>query len=281
MTDALHADGSRELRSLAASDTGPRPEAIEIDPSQVRLLPGGDERLTSFFYTGGLVAVHAEGRDRNAVWSALRRREVYGTSGPRILLWFDLLNGPSGVVQPMGSEVVMAEAPRFRVRAVGSRRQLPGCPDHALAGLGAERLAALCLGECHHPGDERRVVERIEVVRIRPRLARDEDVAGRIEDPWRVFPCRRSERGCVVEFEDPDFAGAGRDSVYYVRALEEPSDHVNGDPLRCLRDADGACLSTRPCRPGGSGPDADECLASERARAWSSPIFVDSGQRGP
>ncbi len=235
-------------------------------------LPGGDERLASFFYTGGLAAVHAEGRDRNAIWQALERKEVYGTSGPRMLLWFDLLNAPSGVT-PMGSEVQMAAAPRFRVRAVGSREQKPSCPEHSVHGLAPERLAALCLGECYNPGDTRRRIERIEVVRIRPRQTRDEDVAALIEDPWRSFACPPDEAGCVVEFEDAEFSTAGRDSVYYVRAVEAPSPQVNGDPLRCEHDPAGDCIATRPCRTGGD--DADECLSPAGARAWSSPIFVD------
>ena len=277
MTDALHEDGSAQLRSLAPIDREIRPESIEIDSAEVPLVPGGDERLNSFFYTGGLVAVHAEGRDRGAIWQALERREVYGTSGPRILLWFDLLNPPSGHAQAMGSEVAMEETPRFRVRAVGSRKQRPGCPTEAEGGLGTDRLEALCMGECHNPGAQRRLIERIEVVRIRPRENAQEDVAALIEDPWRSFECVPDESGCTVEFEDPDFGATARDNVYYVRVLEEPSELINGDPLRCERDSDGVCLSTRPCRSGTDDGLADECLALERARAWSSPIFVDHG----
>ena len=276
MTDTPSATAVQELRSLLREDSEPQPESTAVDPADVIWLPGGGERLASFFYTGGLAAVHAEGRDRQSIWQALERKEVYGTSGPRLLLWFDLLNAPAGEV-PMGSQVEMAAAPRFRVRALGSREQKPGCPEHSVHGLAPERLAALCLGECYNPGDTRRRIERIEVVRIRPRQNRDEDVAVLIEDPWRSFACPLDAAGCAVEFEDVEFSTAERDSVYYVRAVEAPSPQVNGDPLRCDRDPAGNCIATHPCRSdgGSGGKDADECLSPAGARAWSSPIFVD------
>jgi len=229
---------------------------------------GVDDRVQSFLYPGGLAAVHAEGRSRQAIWRALERRETYGTSGPRILLWFDLLNaGPSPA--PMGSEVSLDEAPRFRVRAVGDFVQRPGCPAWTGARLGAERIRRLCHDECHHPGDERHPIAAIEVVRIRPQRFDGEAIAPLVEDPWRVFPCEPDPAGCQVTFRDPEFASSGRDALYYVRALQAPTPAINGAPLSTEFDAEGRAVATRPC----SGPDG--CPAPVQERAWSSPIFVD------
>ena len=149
------------------------------------------ERQASFFLTGGLIAVHAAGRDRGAIWKSLMRKEVYGTSGPRILLWFDLLNAPGsrGQEMPMGSEIEMSSNPVFRVRAVGSFEQKPGCPDYAVSSLSEERLQHLCKGECYNPSDRRRLITRIEVIRIQPQNHPDEPVAALIQSPWRSFAC--------------------------------------------------------------------------------------------
>ena len=237
------------------------------------------ERQASFFMTGGLVALHSDGRARDQVWQALERKEVYGTSGPRILLWFHLLNAeqPDGSFRPapMGSEVSQREKPRFEVRAVGSLHQEPGCAD-APEGVSRERLEWLCAGECYNPSDSRRLVTRIEVVRIRPQAAPGEPVAGLIEDPWRVFPCDPDPSGCVVRFDDPDFVPGGRDAVYYVRAIEESSPVINARNLRCSYDETGRCTSMDPCYGDYRTPASDNCEELSEERAWSSPIFVDA-----
>jgi hypothetical protein len=233
------------------------------------------ERQASFLTTGGLIAAHSEGRSRDAIWESLQRREVYGTTGPRMLLWFDLLNAPGsgGDTAPMGSEVSLAANPIFQVRAVGSFEQQPGCPEASAQGLGPERLQHLCKGECYHPSDRRRLVTRVEIVRVRPQVRPGEDVAGLVDDPFRSFQCDPDPAGCVVTFTDPDFVVGGRDSVYYARVFEEPKPGINAGNLRCERDAIGECVSLEPC-PGPEGRE-DDCLAPHEPRAWSSPIYVD------
>jgi len=236
-----------------------------------------DARVSSFYYTGGLVAVHAEGRDRTSIFNALDRREVYGTSGDRILLWFDLLQS-DGERVPMGSEIEFSGTPRFQVRAAGAFEQRPGCPEVVEQRLSPERLQRLCLGECYFPGENRRAISRIEVVRIRPQRASGEAVGSLIEDPWKVLDCPNNEAGCRVSFEDPEFSEAPRETVYYVRAIQESSLAVNGDPLACERNENGVCVRGNICQGGGEhGPPVADCLGLVEERAWSSPIFLDIG----
>ncbi len=236
------------------------------------------ERQTSFLTTGGLVAAHTKGRDRVSIWNSLKAKEVYGTSGERMLLWFDLLN-PEGVedkgVAPMGSEVIMGETPRFQVRAVGAFKQKPGCPDYSVDGLNPERLQSLCRGECYNPSDERKLITRIEIVRILPQITPNEDVNGLIEDVWKSYDCPPDANGCVFEFDDPAYTAGNRDAVYYARAIQEPSPMINAGNLRCEYGEDGLCKKVNPCYGGHKTSPDDNCLAPKESRAWSSPIFVD------
>ncbi|MDP6980002.1 MAG: DUF3604 domain-containing protein [Myxococcota bacterium] len=230
------------------------------------------ERASAYFATGGLVAVHSTGRDRQSIWDALERKEVYATSGRRTLLWFDMINGEKSI--PMGSTTIRSTMPRFRVRASGSFEQKPGCPDDTVAALGQERVDHICQGECYFPSDERRPITRIEVVRIRPQIHEDEDVNRLVEDPWRVFPCPNDGGGCVVEFADPEFASKGRDTVYYARAIEADAPLIHGsNPLGCTFDDEGNCVAVSPC--GADAPLDDDCLSPGEPRAWSSPIYVN------
>jgi hypothetical protein len=275
MTEATGARDAK-WRQRVLQPQKPQPESRPFDPATSRLQPFQImevERQASFFMTGGLVAVHAEGRDRESIWRALKRREVYGTSGDRILLWFDLLRN-DGSKLPMGTETVQSEVPRFRVRAIGARKQLPGCPEYATRALSPERLARLCRGECYNPSDERHRITEIHVIRIRPQEYAGEAIATLIEDPWRRFECPNTSTGCEVEFEDPDYPSAQREFVYYVRALQEPTLAVNAGGLRCRYDEQGNCIEARPCYGDYRTPYEDDCLWPNQERAWSSPIYL-------
>ena len=239
------------------------------------------ERLSPFFITGGLAAVHASGRDRKSIWRALRQREVYATSGPRIMLWFDLLNSKDEVISPMGGKVVAEESPRFRIRAAGSLEQKPGCDNLTHFVLDEERVRNLCRGECYNPDEQRRAITRLEVIRITPAKQVDENPSDLITDPWLVIPCDENMGFCEATIEDSEFLSANRDAAYYVRAIEEPSEAVNGANLGCEYNEKGECVRMENCahkfhQQFAEGlPTDGNCLATVEERAWSSPIYVN------
>jgi len=221
------------------------------------------ERVSSFVYPGGILAVHSKGRGKDEIWTALKNKTVYGTSGPRILLWFDLIISSESKA-PMGSEITMSQNPQFIVRAAGSFKQKPGCSEESIDSLSPDRLEYLCAGECYNPSDEREVIERIEVIKITPQAYAGEAISPLIQDPWKTIPCQGSGE-CIVEFEDDNFS---RDSVYYVRAIQRATPAINGAPLSQREDFE-------LCKGSFRTDFNDNCLSMTNERAWSSPIFIN------
>jgi hypothetical protein len=236
------------------------PELPKIEPGESQ---PDSERVSSFVYPGGILAVHSEGRSKDQIWSALKNKNVYGTSGPRILLWFNLLNSPL-VNAPMGSDITMSQNPKFIVRTAGSFKQKEGCPIESIDSLSAERLEYLCAGECYNPSDERHIIERIEVIKITPQSYAGEAVSPLIQDPWKTIPCNgRSE--CVVEFEDENYE---RDSIYYVRAIQEETPAINGEKFLA------GSADFKLCKGSFRTSLNNDCLSNINERAWSSPIYL-------
>lgn len=254
------------------------PYARRLTQDELLELPGlqlvEGERQATFLHTGGLAAVHAAGRTRGAIWDALERRETYATSGQKILLWFDAVDVKGGKI-PMGSAIETTTSPTFTVKAVGAFKQKPGCPDFAKAGMDEARLTKLCSGECDNPSDERSRITRIEVVKIRPQKTKDEDLAKLVQDRFIVHECDASADGaCSFTFSDPSYGTDGRDALYYVKAIQEAEPMINGDTLKCERDAAGKCVKVNLCY-GDYRSGKDDCLAPAEPRAWSSPIYVN------
>ena len=256
----------------------PQPQSVDLREGDLLGLRAGfgafeAEREASFFSTGGLAAVHSFGRDRNAIWDGLQRKETYGTSGDRILLWFDLVSESS--IIPMGGSVETSSNPVFRVKAVGAFEQKPGCPDYSSTNISDQEIERICKNECYNPSDKRKLITRIEVVKVTPQTYRGESVDSLISDPWKVINCEPSQQGCDVEFTDEEFSVDSRDASYYVRAIQEPSPAVNAENLRCTYDEEGNCVKVNICYGDNRTAREDDCLMLSEERAWSSPIYLN------
>jgi hypothetical protein len=250
----------------------------EVIPSEINtaseLTMFEAERQSSFFTTGGLAAVHVSQRSREGIWDGFKNKETYATSGPRILLWFDLINSKNGRV-PMGSKTELSENPVFEVKAVGSFKQKPGCPDLGLSKADNEKVMKLCKNECFNPSDERREITRLEIIKITPQNYNNEPVEDLIKDVWKVHKCKVNSGECRFRFSDSEYSKNGRDSLYYVRAIEEPSLRINGGNLRCDYDENGNCKKVNICYGGFQTSREDNCTMLSEERAWSSPIYVN------
>jgi len=211
---------------------------------------------------GGLAAVWAEENSRESIFAALRRREVYATSGSRLTLrlfagWdypdnlcdqADLVSkGYAGGV-PMGSELpprtTLGQSPKFVVSAMQD------------------------VGTAEHPG---MLLQRVQIVKgwsdadgtFHQQVV---DVVGDKNNGASVDlkTCAVSgpgERQLCTVWQDPSFDPNQR-AVYYARVFENPT---------CR-------FTTRICNAAEPGSEPAGCSdpnvpKTTQDRAWSSPIW--------
>jgi hypothetical protein len=213
------------------------------------------------FSPGGLAAVWAEENSRPALFDALRRREVYGTSGPRITVRF--FGGWS-----LGSG--LCGDPNLVETAYLQGVPMGGFLAVAPSGAGAPSFLVSALrdpGTGARPGTP---LQRIQIVK--GWLADGEphqqvyDGAGDANDGATVndTTCLQSGPGfdslCTV-WTDPDFDPSAR-AFYYVRVLENPS----------CRWSTFACNALPPDQrpPSCTDPSVPRTI---QERAWTSPIW--------
>lgn len=241
-----------------------------IDASRQRRIAGVQNNNP-----GGLTGVWAEENSRDAVFSALRRREAWATSGPRIAVRLfagegldpascdrgDAVAHGYDVGVPMGAELGDASSARLLVMAMAD----PGTPSR--------------------PGTDLQAVQIIKgwVDEAGATHERVFDIAGDLDNgasvnPETCEPVGDGHRTLCAVFDDPDF-DPGVPAFYYARVLENPT--CRWSTHDCM--AAGVSPFDPNCAEAAAGgPFVNCCLNASnhasitptiRERAWTSPIW--------
>jgi hypothetical protein len=221
---------------------------------------------------GGLAVLYAEENSRQSLFDAMRRREAYATSGPRIGL--RLFAG-------FGLKEELCGDPDFVARGYAGGVPMGGelrgpAPDSPNAPL---RVAAWALRDPGGGGEPSIPLQRLQVVKLwltREGLVREQvvDVAGSEQSDAGVDPrtCEPHGQGfdqlCRV-WTDPDF-DAGERALYYARVVENPTCRWSA---RACNAAGIACDDPGSVRRGFEACCDESVPRTVQERAWSSPIW--------
>ena len=236
-----------------------------------RDLPGNQPNPRQGRNNGGLVAVWAEENSRSSIFDAMRRREAYGTSGPRIGLRLfagkqfeaDSCSDSDWLEQayrdgvPMGGQLDRSALGKRAPQVLLVANQDPGTEDHPGTPL---QRAQIIKGWTDADGQ---LHQQVIDIAGGPNKASVDLGSCETRGPGHA-------RLCAL-WRDPAFDPA-QNAVYYARVVENPS----------CRSSDWACASA-----GKSAAELAQlpswCQSSQlqrtiQERAWSSPIWYQAPQ---
>ncbi|MBI3782282.1 MAG: DUF3604 domain-containing protein [Deltaproteobacteria bacterium] len=217
----------------------------------------------AIFSPGGLVGVWAEQNSRSSLFDALRRREVFATSGTRLSVRvFSGWDLPADLCNN-ANLVGIADAHGVPMGGVLPAR---------LTGTGAPSFVVSALrdpGTDEHPGT---ALQRMQIVKgwLENGAAHQQvyDIAGSVDDASGVDldTCITHGPGhdsLCSQWSDPSFDPA-QPAFYYVRVLENPTCRWSTWVCNRLAPTD------RP--PACSSPTLPKTI---QERAWTSPIWYE------
>lgn len=231
--------------------------------SQNLLTVGDKVRASAFQNPGGLAGVWAQENSRDSIFDAMKRRETFATSGPRIVpRFFAAWELPEGLCE---SSDMAARAYQLGVPMGGVLNEAPAANSLPVFAVSAQADA----GTSQYPGG---LLQRLQIIKGWVGDSGEyhqavHDVAGDPENGASVdmntcAPQGPGARELCTVWQDLDF-DASQDAVYYARVIENPS--CRWSARHCLS----LSVDQRP-----DGCDVDGRLpATVQERAWTSPIW--------
>jgi hypothetical protein len=216
--------------------------------------------------SGGLTGAWAEQNTRESIFAAIKRRETFATSGPRISARFY-----------QTTDAMACADPAFPKKIVDAHTGLPMGSTIGKAALGgaAGPTFALSVWPDAVPQDLAdgtnavAGIAKVQVIKVHAKLVNGKPMV--VEDPPYLVSGVPATGGCAT-WTDPSF-DATEYALYYVRALQVPTWRWSHYSCATLKQNNPTTWQTLvPGCVQGGGLDV-----SIQERAWTSPIWFEPG----